>query len=196
MVKICLKSSLKVLNSAIGLGGIAVIIYGILMIRVWQPENEEPSPSDQFPIPWFFHAFLVVGIALCAISGLGYVAAQTANIYYLSGYIIIVLFLLILETVIMAELFLNSNWTKELPRNLSDRLDEFKDFVDSSDDVWIWFAWLIFLVQGVSVLLATILRTLDTTEVDRYESEDENEEPNLPLLGPSSRRHPDNSHIV
>ncbi|KAI3456277.1 hypothetical protein Pfo_012940 [Paulownia fortunei] len=160
MVKKCLKSSLKLLNSSMGLGGIAIIIYGVLMIRVWQPD-EEGSSSDQFTIPWFFHAFLGVGIALCAITCLGHIAAQTANTYCLSCYIIIVLLLLVLETVIMADLFLDPNWGK-----------------------------------GFCVLLATILRTHEANEVDSYESEDENGQPRLPLLGPSALRQPSDPNIV
>lgn len=51
MVKDWLRSSLKVLNSSVGLGGIAMIIYGLLMIRAWQPD-EDGSSSDHLSIPW------------------------------------------------------------------------------------------------------------------------------------------------
>ncbi|CAA0817923.1 Tetraspanin-19 [Striga hermonthica] len=196
MVRRYLKSSMKVVNSAVGLGGIAIVAYGVLMIRVWQPEHGKGSSTDYLAIPWFFHAFLGVGIALCAISCLGYFAAQTANMYCLSCYISIVLLLLIMETIIMADLFLNPNWRKELPRNLCERLDEFTDFVESSDDILNWVAWLIFLVQGVCVLLATILRTQGANEVDIYESEDEDEQPRHPLSGRSTLRQQVDPSIV
>ncbi|KAG8385564.1 hypothetical protein BUALT_Bualt03G0058300 [Buddleja alternifolia] len=157
MVKNWLKISLKVLNSTTGLGGIAIVIYGVLMIKVWQPDEQGSSYHD-FTFPWFFHAFLAVGIALCAITCLGHVAANTANFYCLSS---------------------------ALPKDQSGKFDDFKDFVKSSDYISKGVACLIFLIQGVSVLLATILRTRGTNDVDNYESEDEYVEPRHPLLSRS-----------
>ncbi|KAL0442777.1 UNVERIFIED_CONTAM: hypothetical protein Slati_2000400 [Sesamum latifolium] len=181
MVTNWLKLALKFYNSSMGLGGIAIIVYGVLMIRVWQTD-ENGSSSHHITIPWFFHAFVGVGIALCATTCLGHIAAKTANVLCLSCYISIVLLLLLSETVIMADLFLNPNWEKELPENLFDRIDEFNDFVKSNDFIWRWVVWAIFLVQGVCVLLATILRTHETNEVDGYNDEMEDEDSRQPLL--------------
>ncbi|KAL0305756.1 UNVERIFIED_CONTAM: hypothetical protein Sradi_5992900 [Sesamum radiatum] len=187
MVTNWLKLALKFYNSSMGLGGIAIIVYGVLMIRVWQTD-ENGSSSHHITIPWFFHAFVGVGIALCATTCLGHIAAKTANIPCLSCYISIVLLLLLSETVIMADLFLNPNWEKELPENLFDRIDEFNDFVKASDYIWRWVVWSIFLIQGVCVLLATTLRTHETNEVDGYndETEDEDLRQPLPLLAHAS----------
>ncbi|PIN19734.1 hypothetical protein CDL12_07582 [Handroanthus impetiginosus] len=208
MVKNLLKSSLKVLNSAIGMGGIAVIAYGVLMIRIWQPDVDDHSPSSShhnFTLPWFFHAFLGAGVALCATACLGHIAANTAHIFCLSCYISIVLLLLIFETIIVANLFIDSHWEKELPKDLCDRLDDFKDFVDSNDEIWKWVAWFIFLLQGICVLLATVLRTQETNEVDGHSIEDEDEDEDegddiaqtrFPLLGSSGRRPSSDSNIV
>lgn len=172
MVKAWLKSCLRMMNTMMGLGGIAVIVYGVLMIKVWQPEDSASNPhSDRIVVPWFFHAFLGAGIGCCAITCLGHIAANTANSFCLSWYIVTVLLLLVFETVIVANIFLESpNWEKVLPKDLTERVDEFEEFVESNDDVWKWVAWLIFVTQGVCVMLATILRTYEMDENDDSEA--------------------------
>ncbi|KAL8460414.1 hypothetical protein ACS0TY_032087 [Phlomoides rotata] len=182
------KLFLKMFNSAMGIGGIATVMYGVLMFRAWQLQG---GSSSFHHIPWFFHAFLGVGILLCAITCLGHIAANRPNISWLSAYIILLLFLLILETLIMADSFANPNWEKELPTiSLSNRLDDFfMDFVASCDIIWNWLAWSVFLIQATCVLLAT-LRIQETNEVDSDDTEEEEDSERIvPLLGPSARYH-------
>ncbi|XP_051128573.1 tetraspanin-19-like [Andrographis paniculata] len=173
MVQIWLKSSLRVFNCIMGLGGVAATAYGVLMIRVWQVEGEDSSShSHHVAVPWFFHAFLGAGVAICAIACLGHIAANTANSLCLSSYMIIVLLLLLLETVTASYVFVNPDWKKVLPKDLAEKLEEFRDFVVSSGDIWKWAACLIFLTQGVCILLATVVRSDAANEVDIYESDD------------------------
>ncbi|PHU26492.1 hypothetical protein BC332_04824 [Capsicum chinense] len=157
-VRSCLQLSLKIANFTIGLMGIAMLIYSIWMIRVWQRDAaNSPSSPDYAQFPWFIHAFLGVGIALCAITFLGHVAAHSANSCCLSF---------------------------DLPEDPSGRLHDFKDFVNSNDDVCQPIALLCFLTQGCGILLAPILRALGKIKENSHDNEDEYAEPTAPLLRP------------
>ncbi|KAK2976766.1 hypothetical protein RJ640_030116, partial [Escallonia rubra] len=210
--KPCLRMSLKLVNSALGVAGIAIILYSLWMIRVWQRDAEGSSFNDHpSAFPWFIHAFLCIGITLCAIACLGHVAADTANphclafvsfilmnftcsspppsvgdlvsILFLSSailhsryslshvmhkYMVLIFLLLLLETGIIADVFLNSNWEKDLPEDPSGRFNDFKDFVKSNQDVCQWIFLLIITTQGASILFATVLRTLGTDQGTDY----------------------------
>lgn len=49
----CLQSFLKAVNLVAGIVGIAMILYGIWMIRVWQRDMEEQSFDDfSSTAPW------------------------------------------------------------------------------------------------------------------------------------------------
>ncbi|KAK3009424.1 hypothetical protein RJ639_014133 [Escallonia herrerae] len=210
--KPCLRKSLKLVNSALGVAGIAIILYSLWMIRVWQ-RDAEASSFDDHPsaFPWFIHAFLSIGIALCAIACLGHVAADTANPHCLAfvsfilmnftcsspplsvgdlvsaqflssaildlysiaatlsshvmhKYMVLIFLLLLLETGILADVFLNSDWEKDFPKDPSGRFDDFKDYVKSNQDVCQWICLLIITAQGASILFATVLRTLGTDQ--------------------------------
>ncbi|XP_015065873.1 tetraspanin-19-like [Solanum pennellii] len=185
LVKSCLQLSLKITNITIGFMGIAMLIYGVWMIRVWQRDAaNSPSSPDYAQFPWFIHAFLGVGTALCAITFLGHVAANTGNSYCLSFYMFFIFVLLLAEIAITADVFLNSDWEKDLPEDPSGRFDDFKDFVDSNSDVCQWITLLCVLTQGCCILLATILRTLGHVKENSHEYEGEYAEPSAPLLRP------------
>ncbi|KAK3005378.1 hypothetical protein RJ639_016791 [Escallonia herrerae] len=163
--KPCSRMSLKLANSALGVAGIAMILYSLWMIRVWQ-RDAEGSSFDDHPsaFPWFIHAFLSVGITLCAIACLGHVAADTANPHCLAFHMVLIFLLLLLETGIIADVFLNSDWEKDFPKDPSGTFDDFKDFVKSNQDVCQWVCLLIITAQGASILFATVLRTLGTDQ--------------------------------
>ncbi|KAL3522255.1 hypothetical protein ACH5RR_015089 [Cinchona calisaya] len=186
-VKRCLQFALKVVNAAIGILGIAMILYGVWMIRVWQRDMDDSSSDDDddydSTLPWFIHAFLGIGVALCAITFLGHIAANTANTCYLGCYSGIIFLLILFDSALIADVLLNSEWEKDLPDDPSGRLDDFKDFVHSNMHICQWVALLIFLAQGCSILIATIIRTLAADEMDTYGSDDEaHDEPRIPLF--------------
>ncbi|KAJ8549581.1 hypothetical protein K7X08_033288 [Anisodus acutangulus] len=172
LVKSCLQLSLKIANITIGFMGIAMLIYGIWMIRVWQSDAvNSPTSSDYAQFPWFIHAFLGVGTALCAITCLGHIAAHSANSCCLSFYIFLIFVLLLSEIGMGADV-------------IGRRFDDFKDFVNSNDDVCQLIALLCVLIQGGCILVATILRTLGNVKEYSDENEGEYAEPSAPLLPP------------
>ncbi|XP_070049045.1 tetraspanin-19-like [Nicotiana tomentosiformis] len=124
-VKVCLQWSLKFTNLTIGFVGIAMLFYGIWMIRVWQRDAADSHSSlGEFSMLKFIHAFLGIGTALCAITCLGHVAANSANSYCLSSYMFIIFVLLLSEIGIAADVLLNSDWEKDLPEDPSGRFDD------------------------------------------------------------------------
>ncbi|KAL1834184.1 hypothetical protein DCAR_0104356 [Daucus carota subsp. sativus] len=161
-VKTSLQLMLKVFNSVAGLAGIAMIMYGLWLIRVWQTDMKGTSSEDQTSFPWFVHAFIGLGISFCAITCLGHFAAHTAYSHFLSGYISVMSILLFVETLMMAHLFLSLEWEKDLPEDPTVRFDDFKDYVESELSMFKWLAVLIVLTQGVSIILATAVKALRT----------------------------------
>ncbi|GMP72470.1 hypothetical protein CsSME_00030501 [Camellia sinensis var. sinensis] len=189
IVKSCLQLLLKLVNSTLGIVGISMILYSIWMVRVWQRDLDDPSSSslhyNHFSLPWSIHAFLGIGIAMCAIACLGHIAADTANACCLSCYMVMIFVLLLVETAFMADMFLNSDWEKDLPEDPTGRFDDFIDFVKSNFDTCKWMALLTVLAQGCSILVATVLRTLDEKDKRRnYDNDDGDYStvPGLPFL--------------
>ncbi|KAG6423515.1 hypothetical protein SASPL_113913 [Salvia splendens] len=75
MARCCVQSLLKLVNSFLGMVGIAMIIYSLWMFRVWLRTDE----SNDVPVPWFIYAILGLGASLCVITCSGHIAAETAN---------------------------------------------------------------------------------------------------------------------
>ncbi|KAF8413899.1 hypothetical protein HHK36_001895 [Tetracentron sinense] len=216
IVRICLQSFLKLLNSIIGLTGMAMILYALWMIRVWL-KNMDGSPfgDSNSHVPWFIYAFLGLGITLCMITCSGHIAAETANGHCLSckfqeirihprfhqtlfeyhteyirntvdlkssQYMVFVFLLLLLEAAVTADVFLNSDWEEDFPEDPTGRFDEFKDFVKSNFETCKWIGLLIISAQGLSILLAMVLRALGTGREIYYDSDDDYAPARLLLL--------------
>ncbi|KAG0474637.1 hypothetical protein HPP92_014323 [Vanilla planifolia] len=179
----CLQSSLKIVNSVIGLLGMAMIMYALWMIRVWFRETSGLSPGISGSSPqWFIFTFLGLGIFLCVITCTGHIAAEAINGHCLSCYIAFVFLLLVVEAVIAADIFLNSDWEKDFPRDPTGRFDEFKNFIKSNFQICEWAGFLAVAAQAMSIFLAMVLRALGPDYGVYYDSDDESEPPRLPLL--------------
>ncbi|KAH7545980.1 tetraspanin-19 [Ziziphus jujuba] len=182
VARTCMQSFLKVVNSSLGIVGIAMTLYGLWMIRVWQRDMEEEGSSFDFKstAPWFIYTFIGAGVTLCAITCLGHVAAGVANGCCLSCYMVIIFTLLLLETAIAADIFLNSDWEKDLPNDPTGRFNDFKDFVKSNFDIFKWIGLLIVLAQGLSILVAMVLKSIGPTKY--YDSDEDYIPARLPLI--------------
>ncbi|XP_057463588.1 tetraspanin-19-like isoform X3 [Actinidia eriantha] len=161
-LKSCLQILLKLVNSTIGIVGISMIIYSMWMARVWQRHMEGSSDDFfRFSVLWFksrdtrlnfcmrkfILAFLGIGITLVAITSFGHIAAHTTNAHCLSYYMVAIFFLLLVETALVADIILNSDWE-----------------------------------EGCSIVLATVLRTLEKDQARYCESDEDNTAPSLPFL--------------
>ncbi|XP_023877723.2 tetraspanin-19 [Quercus suber] len=172
----CLRSLLKFVNSMMGLLGIAMIFYGLWMIRVWQRDTDG-SPYVDFNStgPWFIYTFLGTGVILGVITCLGHFAADSVHGCCLSCYMMVIILLLLLETAMAADILLNSNWEKDLPEDPTGRFRDFEDFVKSNFDIFKWICLLILLAQGFSILLSLVLRTLGPNQKSyfNYDSDED-----------------------
>lgn len=67
VVRTCVQSILKLVNSVIGMVGLAMIMYSLWLIRSWQRNMGHFSfdHSHHHPIPWYVHflfQFAIVGL--------------------------------------------------------------------------------------------------------------------------------------
>ncbi|XP_015574608.1 tetraspanin-19 isoform X2 [Ricinus communis] len=184
VAKTLLRSILKMLNSVMAIVGIAMILYGLWMVRVWQRDMEESSSSDTYDSSalWFIYTFLSIGIALCLITCLGHISADSSNGFCLSCYTVIISMILLVELAVGADILLNSDWEKDLPEDPTGRFHDFKEFVKSNFDVFKWIGLLIVLAQGSSILLAMALRATGLNYEPNYDSDDEYPPGRLPLI--------------
>ncbi|CAK9177600.1 unnamed protein product [Ilex paraguariensis] len=82
MARSCIQSLLKLVNSVIGMVGVAMLLYALWMLRVWGNHTghfPHPFIGPDTPVPWFIYTFLGLGVTLCVITCSGHIAAETAN---------------------------------------------------------------------------------------------------------------------
>ncbi|KAF7145212.1 hypothetical protein RHSIM_Rhsim04G0067900 [Rhododendron simsii] len=211
MLRCCMQSLLKLVNSVVGMTGIAMILYGLWMIRDWQRHMDDgPSPfvGPDTPAPWFMYTFLALGVTLCVITCSGHIAAETSNGCCLYCYMVFVFLLLVLEAAVTADVFLNHKWQEDFPADPTGNFDEFKDFVKKNFEICKWIGFLDMKAHGYALcaefssllfgliwlsvnarhlqclcmLLATILRNLGPHPERCYDSDDDYIPDRVPLL--------------
>ncbi|KAH7576910.1 hypothetical protein JRO89_XS01G0174600 [Xanthoceras sorbifolium] len=180
MMRSCMQSILKMVNSVIGMVGIAMILYALWLIRVWERHMGHLPPSGDHPVPWFIYTFLGLGVILCVITCSGHIAAETANGFCLYIYMFFVFLLLMLEAGLTADVFLNPDWEEDFPEDPSGSFTQFKDFIRSNFEICKWIGLSIVCVQGLSFLLALILKALGPHQY--YDSDDDCAPDRVPLL--------------
>lgn len=173
MARSCVQSILKLVNSVIAMVGLAMIMYSLWLIRAWQKSMghlpfEDPDYSTT---PWFIYTFLGLGITLCVITCSGHIAADTANGCCLYLYMVFVFLLLMLEAGVTADIYLNHDWEEDFPDDPTGRFDQFKAFVRSNFDICKWIGLSVVCVQGLTLLLAMILKALGPHQY--YDSDDD-----------------------
>ncbi|KAK1313045.1 Tetraspanin-19 [Acorus calamus] len=178
LVGVCLQSLLKLVNSVIGMAGMAMILYSLWMIRVWYMQGADSVSTP----PWFIYTFLGLGISFCLITCSGHIAAETASGHCLSCYMLFVFVLVLFESAITADVFLNSNWEEDFPEDPTGRFDEFKDFVKSNFEICKWIGLLVVAAQVFSIFLAMVLRVVGPDHGRSYDSDDDYVPVRLPLL--------------
>ncbi|XP_039001034.1 tetraspanin-19-like [Hibiscus syriacus] len=183
ILKSCMQSMLKAVNLIMAMVGISMILYGFWMLRVWQRDMAGSSFEDlDSTAPWFIYTFLGTGVTLCLLTCLGHIAADSAHVYCLFCYMVIISVLLLIETGIAADILLNSEWEKDIPEDPTGRFHDFKQFVESNIDMFKWIFLTIFLGQGLSVLFAMALRAFIPNQRSDYDSDEEFTQARMPLI--------------
>ncbi|XP_042420992.1 tetraspanin-19-like isoform X1 [Zingiber officinale] len=211
-VRSCLQSMLKMVNSVIGLLGMGMIMYSMWMFRSWYKQFDGfPSSFDSSP-PWFIYIFFGLGIFHCLITCAGLIAAETVNIHCLSCYMSFVFLLIVSESAITADIYLNKNWEEvcislndsfvgfsflfcalhiscfilslhqDFPEDPTGKFDELKKFVRSNQEMCKWIGLLIVAAQALSIILAMVLKVLGPNIETDYDSDDDYIPARLPLL--------------
>ncbi|XVF01975.1 hypothetical protein REPUB_Repub04eG0136100 [Reevesia pubescens] len=172
VVRSCIQSILKLVNSFIGMVGIAMILYSIWLIRSWLREfGDLPFEDSDYAAPWFIYTFLGLGVTLCMITCSGHVAAETANGCCLYFYMAFIFLILMLEAAVIADVFLNHDWEEDFPVDPSGSFNKFKDFIRSNFEFCKWIGLSVVAVQGLCILLAMLLKALGPHQY--YESDDD-----------------------
>ncbi|XP_074558190.1 tetraspanin-19-like [Curcuma longa] len=177
ILRSCLQSMLKMVNSVGGLVGVAFILYGLWMMRVWYREFH----SDR-TLPWFIYTSLGLGVSLCLITCFGHIAAETSNGHCISFYMVLIFLLVMLEAAITADVILNKDWEEDFPDDTTGRFNEFKNFIRSNFELCQWVGLTIVTAQGMSIFLAMILKALGPHRGSSYDSDDDSVNARLPLL--------------
>ncbi|KAL7609946.1 tetraspanin-19 [Lactuca sativa] len=177
LLRICIQSLLKLVNSVMGMYGIATIFYAVWIIKI-----RHHQVDDSYPLaPWFIYAIFGFGAILCAITLWGHIAAEMSNIWCLYCYLIFIFLILILEGAITMDVILNPNWEKDFPKDPSGNLIELKDFIKENIHFCKWVGLSILSVEGFCMFLATILIALGPHQKD-YESDNECTQEGVPFL--------------
>ncbi|KNA10486.1 hypothetical protein SOVF_144010 [Spinacia oleracea] len=135
LIRSFFQSLTKMFNAFIGMAGIAMVIYSLWMIRVWNKHTSRyPFDDSDYPVPWFIYTFLGLGLTFCVITCSGYIAAETMNGCCLYLYIMCMFLLLVLEGVITTDVFLNRNWEQDFPKDATGNLHELKVFIGQNFD--------------------------------------------------------------
>ncbi|XP_021717378.1 tetraspanin-19 isoform X2 [Chenopodium quinoa] len=194
LIRSFFQSLMKMFNAIVGMAGIAMVIYSLWMIRVWQKQTgQSPFDDSDYPVPWFIYTFLGLGVTFCVITCSGHIAAETLNGCCLYLYIMFMFLLLVLEGVITADVFLNRKWEQDFPKDATGNLHELKVFIGQNFDFCKWIGLSILAGQGLSFLLSVVLKALGPHR-DRYYDSDE--ESYAASRRPLLRNSADPSHLV
>uniref|UniRef100_A0A0E0KWW4 Tetraspanin family protein n=1 Tax=Oryza punctata TaxID=4537 RepID=A0A0E0KWW4_ORYPU len=175
VVRSCVQTGLKAVNSVLGLAGMAVILYALWMLRAWY--RDVADLHYRLPVPWFIYTFIGLGVFMCLLTCSGHIAAETANSHCLSCVSFKQL------GAITTDVFLNSNWEEDFPDDPSGKFEEFKDFIRSNSEICEWIGLLVAAAQVLSIILGMVLRALGPDRESDYDSDDDPSVPaRLPLL--------------
>ncbi|CAN8257511.1 unnamed protein product [Cochlearia groenlandica] len=175
MVRSCIQSMLKVVNSLIGMVGISMILYAVWLIRQWQEQTGYLPFSTAHPSPWFIYAFLSLGAILFVVTCAGHIAAETIHGFCLYFYMAFIVLLVMVEGGVVVDIFLNPDWKKDFPEDPSGAFRQFSNFIESNFKICRWIGLSIVSVQGVSVLLAMLLKALGPHSRRRHYDDSDDE---------------------
>ncbi|XP_057497659.1 tetraspanin-19-like [Actinidia eriantha] len=87
----------------------------------------------------------------------------------------VVFLLLTVESILAADISLNSEWENDLPEDPTHKLDDIKEFVENNFDICRWYFLSFVSAQGLSILLAAVVKALDLITKNlatNYDSDD------------------------
>ncbi|RRT68686.1 hypothetical protein B296_00008658 [Ensete ventricosum] len=75
-----LNHALRVANLVVNLCGMAMIIYSLWLLKIWNRGVADlDATASSFPTPWFIYTLLGVGIVVCFAAVVGHVVPNSVN---------------------------------------------------------------------------------------------------------------------
>eukprot|EP00249_Psilotum_nudum_P008593 c21390_g1_i1 orf=303-1268(-) len=159
-------------SSADAVGMDVLQLRKVLYLKV-ATQDGQPSFFKFFPQTWFIYLFIGAGVIICLITCSGYIAAASMNGCCLSCYTIFVGLFIILELALAGFIFFNHNWEKDIPEDPTGQLGNIEDFIKSNFRILKWVALAIVILEGIAILLSLILRALNSSRKEDYDSDDD-----------------------
>ncbi|CAN8257563.1 unnamed protein product [Cochlearia groenlandica] len=143
--------------------------------------------SLDLPSPWFIYSFMAVGILVCIVTIIGFIAAEAISGCCLCFYSILKTMLILLEAALVAYIAIDRQWEKDLPYDPTGELNSLRAFIEENIDICKWVGVAVVAVQLLSLLLAMVLRAMVSTPTPDPDEEEDYENPRSrawdPLLG-------------
>ncbi|XP_010416099.1 PREDICTED: tetraspanin-18 [Camelina sativa] len=148
--------------------------------------------SLDLPAPWFIYSFMAVGILVCIVTFIGFIAAEAINGCCLCFYSILKTLLILLEAALVAYIAIDRHWEKDLPYDPTGEISSLRAFIEENIDICKWVGIAVVAVQLLSLLLAMVLRAMVSTPKPELDEEEGYENPRVraydPLLGPQGNQ--------
>ncbi|CAH8361195.1 unnamed protein product [Eruca vesicaria subsp. sativa] len=143
--------------------------------------------SLDLPAPWFIYSFMAVGVLVCIVTIIGFIAAEAINGCCLCFYSILKTLLILLEAALVAFIAIDRHWEKDLPYDPTGELNSLRAFIEENIDICKWVGVAVVVVQLLSLLLAMVLRAMVSPKSSELDDEEDYENPRSrardPLLG-------------
>ncbi|KAG2240111.1 hypothetical protein Bca4012_022863 [Brassica carinata] len=133
--------------------------------------------SLDLPAPWFIYSFMAIGILVCIVTIIGFIAAEAINGCCLCFYSILKTLLIILEAALVGFIAIDRHWEKDLPYDPTGELTSLRAFIEANIDICKWVGVGVVAIQLLSLLLAMVLRAMVSPRQSDLDDEDDYENP-------------------
>ncbi|VYS64254.1 unnamed protein product [Arabidopsis thaliana] len=148
--------------------------------------------SLDLPAPWFIYCFMAIGILVCIVTIIGFIAAEAINGCCLCFYSILKTLLIIIEAALVGFIVIDRHWEKDLPYDPTGELNSLRAFIEENIDICKWVGIVVVAIQLLSLLLALVLRAMVSPRQSELDDEDDFENPMSRardnLLGPQANQ--------
>ncbi|CAN8326346.1 unnamed protein product [Cochlearia groenlandica] len=131
--------------------------------------------SLDLPAPWFIYSFMAIGILVCIVTIVGFIAAEAINGCCLCFFSILKTVVIVIEAALVGFIAIDRHWEKDLPYDPTGELDSLRAFVEENIDICKWVGVAVVAVQLLSLLLALVLRAMVSPSKSEFDDEDEYE---------------------
>ncbi|KAJ0251607.1 Tetraspanin-20 [Hirschfeldia incana] len=133
--------------------------------------------SLDLPAPWFIYSFMGIGILVCIVTIIGFIAAEAISGCCLCFYSILKTLLIILEAALVGYIAIDRHWEKDLPYDPTGELTSLRAFIEANIDICKWVGVGVVAIQLLSLLLALVLRAMVSPRQSELDDEDDYENP-------------------